>query len=711
MAIMLSAGLAAQTTSAGSSGVRMIGQSDGQQIKLRWAPTDWVLWESLRTAGVYLERQTIVRDGKVLPAAERLVRTRLMDTLLLPAGPGVFAVLADKDQYAAVAGQAFYGKTFNTDGGKPGASSMLSQSREIDDRYSFGLLAADQSFEVALLMGVAWTDTTINPRDTYLYRLRSADPAIRMDTIRMGYVSVDAGIVTVPPKITDLRADFTDRLAMLQWPLWPASDHYTSYNIERSLDGLDWEQRNEHTFLPIIQNPDQEFAFYPDSLEANGRPYFYRIIGRTPFGTDGPPSDVIQGAGIPTAGAMAPFIRSVTRDATGGLILEWRVQGALTQVQSLEVLRAKKALGPYAPISVSLPAATTSFTDPQPLATNYYKVLATDRYGRTEESYSALGMPIDSIPPAAPENVRGVILKDGRVVLTWDENTEPDLSGYRVYLSNKADQEFSLVSPRSEPGNYYVGQTTLNTLSRQLYAKVVAQDFHQNNSEFSQFATLERPDTIPPTTPLFTAVVADSNGVTLAWAASESVDLDRHALYQRELGTEAWTLVRDFPYPKFGSQKEFLVEGLEPDQEMEFRLDAVDRAGLMAPSEVVSSVRIGSPLRRSVDKVIATADRREKAVNLRWNYRADRGTLDYFLIYRSPVPMANDTVVPLPENIGRLFATDGADDQTSRRKKSDPAYLYRDPTPKMNAAYRYYVRAMYEDGAMSRLSPAAEVNY
>lgn len=688
------------------SGVRMLAHSDGRQVKLRWAPTNWPLWEQLRKSGVYLERHTVLRNGNILPPEERLKRTVITDSLLIPASPGVMSVRAEFDPFIGVGGQAYYGETFIIDD-RNAASGLLSQSREIDDRYSFGLFAADQSFEAATLMALAYVDTKIDPRETYVYRLRSADPTLQLDSVRMGYVSVNAGEITVSPGVTALDVTFGNLTAMLKWARFPASEWYTSYFIERSTDGLNWERRNKTPFLPIVKNQEQEYFFYPDSLAVNGRPYFYRVIGRTPFGEDGLPSDPVQGLGIPEAGTMAPFIRSVTPDPSGGLIVKWGLNGAGTQVQKLELLRAVKALGPFSAISDELPATATGFTDPSPMPSNYYKVIATDVYGRTEESYAALGMPIDSIPPAAPVNVRGVILKDGKVVLSWDANTEQDIGGYRVYLSNKPDSEFSLASPRPEPGNYFVGQTTLNTLSRKMYAKVVALDYHMNNSAFSAAATLERPDTIPPTTPLFTAVVADSSGVTFSWVGSESPDLDGHVLYSRVAGDTDWTVVQRFPYPESTIQRAYLVQNMEPDVETDFRLEAVDLSGLATSSVSVRSVRIGSPLRASVEKVVALADRREHVVNLRWSYRKDRGELDHFVVYRSPVASVADTEPVIPSAIGRLPATK----QEAGRRGGAPAYAYQDPTPKMNTAYRYYVRAVYADGGMSRLSPPVEIQY
>ncbi len=708
LVLLLLSGSALQGQSVQSTvdGVRMIGTSNGREVRLRWAPTNWPLWEQLRESGVYLERNTILRNGEILPEAERLRRVRLVDTLLRPASPGIFAVLAAKDQNAAVAGQAFYGTSFQTNG-DPAAGGLLSRARETENRYSFGLFAADQSFEVAQAMALGFVDDNVDPRETYVYRLRAGDPSVRMDTLTYGFVSVNVGDIAVSPKITGLEAEFRDKQVILQWPLWPANEHYTSYYVERSEDGVNWHRRNAQPFLPLLREESQQYAFFNDTLPRNGRPYFYRVIGNTAFGESGSPSDPIQGSGVPTAGQIGPYIRAVVRDDQGGLRISWDYEGARTQVQRVSIQRAPSARGPYADLSGELPGNRLFYTDAAPLRSNYYKVVITDVYDRQEESFEALGMPIDSIPPGAPDNVRGVILKDGQVILSWDENPEADCAGYRVFLSNRPESEFRLASNKPERGNYYVGQTTLNTLSNKLYAKVTAMDFHGNTSAFSVYATLERPDTIPPSQPVFTAVVADSNGVTLGWEGSRSPDVDYHALYRKAAGDVYWSLVERFPYPESVSQRAYLVANLEPDAEYAFRLDAVDRSELRSATETVRAARIGSPLRRAVEKVAATPDRRARKVNLRWNYQPDRGQLTHFTIYRALQDAEPGSEALIPQMIGQLPATTGSQE---RRGKAS-AFTYADPTPKMNTTYRYFVRALYADGGMSRLSPAAEVTF
>ena len=61
--------------------------------------------------------------------------------------------------------------------------------------------------------------------------------------------------------------------------------------------------------------------------------------------------------------------------------------------------------------------------------------------------------PRDVTPPAAPRGVRS-ITGDHQVVLSWYGNTEPDVTGYRIYWSTCANCPYD-----------YVGQTSTNTFT------------------------------------------------------------------------------------------------------------------------------------------------------------------------------------------------------------------------------------------------------
>jgi hypothetical protein len=94
----------------------------------------------------------------------------------------------------------------------------------------------------------------------------------------------------------------------------------------------------------------------------------------------------------------------------------------------------------------------------------------------------------DRLPPAVPRGVRSVT-GDGQVLIQWYENTEPDLAGYRVWVSS------------AEAGPYVlIGETDLDhyldtglTNGQTYYYAVSAFDTHDNESELSYETVFDTP--------------------------------------------------------------------------------------------------------------------------------------------------------------------------------------------------------------------------
>jgi len=94
----------------------------------------------------------------------------------------------------------------------------------------------------------------------------------------------------------------------------------------------------------------------------------------------------------------------------------------------------------------------------------------------------------DNEPPAAPRGVHSVT-GDGQVLIEWLENTEPDIAGYRVYVSH------------DEPGPYVlIGETNFDHFldaglvnGETYYYAVAAFDNHDNESDLSYESVFDTP--------------------------------------------------------------------------------------------------------------------------------------------------------------------------------------------------------------------------
>jgi hypothetical protein len=96
---------------------------------------------------------------------------------------------------------------------------------------------------------------------------------------------------------------------------------------------------------------------------------------------------------------------------------------------------------------------------------------------------TAVAPAIDTVPPGPPVGL-GVASEGGDVVrISWSQNAEPDLAGYKVYRASIEDGLFGPVSPRTVVCPWYYEHVSPMDLA---CFKVTAVDENGNESAFSQ---------------------------------------------------------------------------------------------------------------------------------------------------------------------------------------------------------------------------------
>ncbi|MGI9657625.1 MAG: fibronectin type III domain-containing protein, partial [Gaiellaceae bacterium] len=161
-----------------------------------------------------------------------------------------------------------------------------------------------------------------------------------------------------------------------------------------------------------------------------------------------------------------------------------------------------------------------------------------DAFDVTIDDGSGGGDPTDTTPPAAPTGL-AAIAGDGAVTLDWDDNSEPDLSGYRVYRSESPGGPYTLISPVLADSNH-VDPAATNGITH--YYVVRARDLSANESADSNEAQAT-PVNLAPTTPKGFAAVAGDGQVALSWDLGVEPDLDRYRLYRAGTSGGPFTLI------------------------------------------------------------------------------------------------------------------------------------------------------------------------
>ncbi len=88
---------------------------------------------------------------------------------------------------------------------------------------------------------------------------------------------------------------------------------------------------------------------------------------------------------------------------------------------------------------------------------------------------------IDTTPPSPPQGVLATAL-DNAAELRWSRNPEPDVAGYRIWVSNRYDGEYEIVGTTTDIRFVDVGAHN----GERVYYAITAYDFDDNESDLSR---------------------------------------------------------------------------------------------------------------------------------------------------------------------------------------------------------------------------------
>ncbi len=672
-----------------SPAVEVIAKTYLDSVVIRWAPNQASVWDYGNRYGYVIERATLAKGNQYTLTNPPTVL--LTPEPIKPRPLDEWEPIAQRDKYAAVAAQAIYGSSFEIVDPSGSLASWVDRAKETENRFSFALFAADQSVATARAHGLRFVDRDVRADEKYRYRVRVALPADAPDSIGTGFVFLAVGDTVSIPSPQQFRATFGNRMAQLSWNKRYYERIFTSYFIERTNDLAKGFKRLDQ---PPLVNPTQsreqspERMYSTDSLANNTTTYYYRLRGVTAFGEISPPSDTLSGHGVPPGLSVAPSFTKPTLLPTGSVLLRWKLDTtSLEQLRGFHLLRSHRADGSADTLTTQLlPGTERSFMDTIPLPTNYYQIVAVDRQGRTRASFPTLVQLEDSIPPSSPVALAGSIDTLGAVSISWKANSEPDLSGYRVLMSNSPDGPFVQVSDALLTDSVYQDTTVVRTLTRFIYYQAVAVDDHHNRSNPSKTLRLERPDVVPPASPVFRLAESQDSVVYLTWHPSDSEDVVRHVLYRRSAARSGWVALASFDSTAAGNS--YRDTTAVPGRTYEYTLVAIDGAELESePAPPAQVAHIDDGLRPAITEFYSKVDRVAKRVELAWSYPTER--VERYLLFRQ---------------------TAG---QPLRLLKSMPGArsTFQDRQLTVNTAYTYRLQAIYRDGGQSPLSEELTVRY
>lgn len=630
-------------------------KSYGDSVVIRWAPGSATAW-SLGNDSGYQVIRTDYSDPK------HPVSVLLTPKALLPMSLSQMKVHLDTaNKYAAIAAQALYGNNFELTNVPPStfAGKVSQGSSAMNFRFSFAMMSADFSAPVANALALRLVDRQVKKGGNYRYVIfsRGADKVYRVDSAEIFVINLKAKTPSIPK---GLKAFGFDRKIELHWNRRQLPG-YDAYYVQRSDDnGRSWHLLNKTPFFspynaPVVEKKDslqrkiasvlRDHQVFFDSIPQNYKTYYYRISGLNAFGEQTSyTNDTVAVHGIDLTPPSPPNIDSARNFSGNKIRITWTQQIQSPDLAGYVVTRSNNARGPFYPIKNRLLSIKdTSFIDTAAIAhqPNYYVIVATDSAGNTSESLPKVAYLTDSLPPAPPTGVAGIIDSSGVVHLHWNKNKESDLKGYKVYYSYVPNYQFSQLTHFELSGNTFTDTIPMTTLNRKIYYRVVAVDRNNNHSNYSVTAELKKPIIIPPSAPTPGDIYTDQSGAHIEWFESRSDGAAGYEIYRQEKGKD-WQPIARLDQDWERKSLLFTDSTILPNTDYDYVAETIDSTG-------IHSVRsFDVHIRYALTHTLATPDApqvlwddKQKAVKISWKYEMDGNY--FFILYKG---LQNGLLVP-----------------------------------------------------------------
>lgn len=667
-----------------SEHVAIIGQSETEGVRLRWAPAGFSSWIIAAHKGWVLERAEWTDDNYPLNmerlSFEELARLKAYEK------DEWEAQLNIRDTVVAIAAQALFGSSSNVDNLPSGMAGFKLKSEEQAVRHATAMQAADLSRDAAIGLGLTYFDDTVENGIDYVYRLRleANNDGFGADTVY--FHAPYRGEAQVIPEVVAVQAISKHGAILLQWPKDVNSKLFTAYHIERSINGKEFVRISRRPITAASGEDQGNAVHFVDSL-AIGIKASYRVLGITPFAQWSSGETVVSATSRDMVGPMPPKTLEV-KQFDNGFELTWDIDKALITDDCIgwKLKRSLTASSGYTEVHDGvLPIKQRNYIDEAaiPIVNNYYRVYAVDTAGNETPSIIRAAVWQDDTPPTPPVGVMAEADSNGIVHIMWADNQELDLMGYRVFVRDDGNKKWYQLTDQPIIENTFRDSVEMYSLSKSLEYSVVAIDFNYNASDYAEPFTVILPDLVPPSPPRWADWSIQKDTLHLKWHISAADDVIRQELLQRWPDGN-WSKVSDLT----AVTQEYIMT-LTSDVPVDIALIAIDEAGNLSDTLFLNNLVTSyqSPLPPIMDVKLEPIAA-ENAIRIQWLYPEGEGHIIH--IFRK------DKVSDDLEEVGSF-----SEDVTS--------LIDRGPT-KFSEGFFYYLRATNRSGRQSPLSGPFEVN-
>lgn len=550
--------------------------------------------------------------------------------------------------------------------------------------FDLVLLNCDFSSDAARSSGLMFSDSTIDNKSTYVYKLAYYNKDETKLT-EVASITIDSKVLSTNPEITNFEAKGKKGKAYFKWKVFEYKKSYSGYYIERSIDKLNYVKVNDVPMICFIEQDEnkKDIITFDEVMKEQDKTYYYRIRGVNFFGEESEPSNVVEIKNYKQVNSF-PLIDSIEVINNKMVFLKWRMnEKSETDLITKYILgRSKTDNGAYEFIYQS--SSQLEYLDKTPLENNFYKVFGITQSGDTLSSFSRMASISDTIAPAVPKQLSAVVDKKGRVTVSWQRNNEKDLQGYKLFKVNALHEEFVMVNQEFITDTFYKEVLPLNNLSHYLYYAVVATDNMYNSSAKSEPFKLKRPDTIAPAKPIITHFILKQRGVLIYFNLSQSDDIAYHEVLRHDAASSKNVVIRKLESKD--SIKGIIDTTAILGEKYMYQLIAVDGDDNFSLSNSIA-VDYETGFRNPITEIKAQEDRTKHLITLQWKKYSNE--TESYVIYRASKTQPY-TIINTLEGTETSFV---------------------DKNLNIGNVYYYKIKANLKNGAETIISKPIEVEY
>lgn len=545
--------------------IQLITKHNGDNIVLRWAPTETKWWFYGINTGYSIARRDM--------SDPNFQYEIIVDTLLpwSPEQMEAWYTEHPEDEAIVLPLQTIHRDWENTNYQSNNLADIFERSTYFDQRFETTILTADVYPIVAEAAGLKFIDENIDPNKQYSYRVR-----FNYGGYHQAYSVVQKWEIIDRPVLHEVIEK--ENNVTIKWERDLHGKVYTAYYIERSKNNSDFERLNKHPFVHGVADdiPDQKYFIYTDEVE-NYDFYYYRIIGINAFGELSIPSEAIPAQGRDRTPPVVKAPGSLRMSDSDDNEILWD-HDPIDEIQ--QVILYKKDFKETSVVYNSNDSKNFSkrIVDDSVIdgMTDYYLVLV-DTAGNVGQSARSSLYRKDEIPPSPPINLSAEVDTFGRVILKWDQGPDLDIIAYYVYSADRKQDNFIKLNQKKHLYRIYQDSINMTLLTPKRFYKVAAMDAGGNIGAYSDILEVNLPDKIPPSPCLFHNYQVDSAGIFLGLLPSSSRDVVEHRLYRKLAESSEWEIIQTFSK---NPPQVFLDDKIESNKQYIYRWIAVDDADL-----------------------------------------------------------------------------------------------------------------------------------